>query len=79
MAVSIESVSRVVADVMGKDESDLRGEMRFIEDLGADYLDLVEVVMAFEAEFDIEINDGEIEGILTINDAVAKIKEKLLS
>ena len=77
MEVTIESVKKVVAEQLGKDAADLTGEMSFTDDLGADSLDIVELVMAFEEEFGIEIPDEEAEEIGTIDEAFAKIKDTL--
>lgn len=77
MEATIDNVKNIVADQLGKDVSELSGEMSFTEDLGADSLDVVELVMAFEEEFDVEIPDEEAEAIGTIDDALAKIKEIL--
>lgn len=77
MEATIDNVKNIVADQLGKDVSELSGEMSFTKDLGADSLDVVELVMVFEEEFDVEIPDEEAEAIGTIDDALAKIKEIL--
>ena len=69
-----EKVSKIIADQLGVDESEIALESSFIEDLGADSLDIVELIMAFEEEFDLEIPDSEAENIKTVNDAVEYIK-----
>ena len=63
-------VKKIVADHLGIDESKVTEESSFIDDLGADSLDTVELVMAFEEEFEIEIPDEEAEKIATVEDAV---------
>ena len=68
-------VKKIVADHLGIDESKVTEESSFIDDLGADSLDTVELVMAFEEEFGSEISDSDAEKILTVGDAV-KFKEK---
>ena len=69
-------VKKMVADHLGIDESKVLEESSFIDDLGADSLDTVELVMAFEEEFGSEISDGEAEKILTVGDAVKFIESK---
>ena len=63
-------VKKIVADHLGIDESKVTEESSFIDDLGADSLDTVELVMAFEEEFGIEIPDDAAESIQTVGDAV---------
>ena len=63
-------VKKIVADHLGIDEAKVNDESSFIDDLGADSLDTVELVMAFEEEFEIEIPDEEAEGIVTVKNAV---------
>ena len=69
-------VKKMVADHLGIDESKVVDEANFIDDLGADSLDTVELVMAFEEEFGSEISDSEAEKILTVSDAVKFIESK---
>ena len=69
-------VKKIVADHLGVDESKVTDEASFIDDLGADSLDTVELVMAFEEEFGSEISDTEAEKILTVGDAVKFIESK---
>ena len=69
-------VKKIVADQLGIDESKVTEESSFIDDLGADSLDTVELVMAFEEEFGSEISDSEAEKILTVGDAVKFIEGK---
>ena len=69
-------VKKIVADHLGVDEAKVSEEASFIDDLGADSLDTVELVMAFEEEFGSEISDSEAEKILTIGDAVKFIESK---
>ena len=67
-------VKKMVADHLGVDESKVTEEANFIDDLGADSLDTVELVMAFEEEFGSEISDSEAEKILTVGDAIKFIE-----
>ena len=77
MAEDISSkVKKIVADHLGIDEGKVTEEASFIDDLGADSLDTVELVMAFEEEFGSEISDSEAEKILTVGDAIKFIETK---
>ena len=69
-------VKKIVADHLGVDEEKVTDEASFIDDLGADSLDTVELVMAFEEEFGSEISDSEAEKILTVGDAIKFIESK---
>ena len=69
-------VKKIVADHLGIDEAKVNEESSFIDDLGADSLDTVELVMAFEEEFGSEISDREAEKILTVGDAIKFIESK---
>ena len=69
-------VKKIVADHLGIDEEKVTEEASFIDDLGADSLDTVELVMAFEEEFGSEISDSEAEKILTVGDAIKFIENK---
>ncbi len=70
------AVKKIVADHLGVDEVKVTDEASFVDDLGADSLDTVELVMAFEEEFGSEISDNEAEKILTVGDAVKFIEAK---
>ena len=69
-------VKKMVADHLGVEEAKVTEEANFIDDLGADSLDTVELVMAFEEEFGSEISDTEAEKILTVGDAIKFIESK---
>jgi len=71
-----EKVRGIVADQLSVDAADVKSESNFQNDLGADSLDTVELVMALEEAFDIEIPDEAAEGITTVGDAVKYIQEK---
>jgi acyl carrier protein len=70
-----EKVKERVSDILGVDADDVTLEASFMDDLGADSLDVVELIMALEEEFEIEIPDEEAEKIQTVNDVVDYIKE----
>ena len=69
-------VKKIVADHLGVEESKLNDDASFIDDLGADSLDTVELVMAFEEEFGSEISDSDAEKILTVGDTIKFIESK---
>ena len=75
-AETFERVKKVVADQLGVEADTIRPQSTFIDDLGADSLDIVELVMAFEEEFDIEIPDEAAEKILSVQEAVDYINSK---
>jgi acyl carrier protein len=69
-----EKVKQIVAEQLGVDEGQVTENASFMDDLGADSLDTVELVMALEEEFDIEISDEEAEKIQTVKDAITYVK-----
>ena len=71
----IERVKAVIVDQLGADESTVTLEASFVDDLGADSLDIVELIMGLETEFDLEIPDEEGEKIRTVGDGVTYIRE----
>lgn len=72
-----EKVRGIIADKLSVDEDDIKMETSFIDDLGADSLDIVELMLALEDEFEIEISDEEAENISTVSDVVEYIKEHI--
>ena len=76
MASVYERVQSIVAERLGVDEDKVTMDAAFIDDLNADSLDLVEVIMAMEQEFDLEIKDEDAENIRTVSDAVQYITEQ---
>ncbi|HMG37348.1 MAG TPA: acyl carrier protein [Blastocatellia bacterium] len=70
-----ERVKQVIVDELGVDEAEVTPNARFIDDLGADSLDTVELVMRFEEEFNIEIPDEDAEKIASVRDAVEYIQK----
>ena len=74
MADALSKVKKIIVEQLGVDEADISTESSFIEDLGADSLDIVELIMALEEEFELEIPDSDAEKIATVGDAVDYIK-----
>ena len=71
-----DRVSEIIVEQLGVSAEELKPEASFIDDLGADSLDIVELVMAMEEAFDIEIPDDDAEKLQTIGDAMAYVKER---
>ena len=71
-----ERVKEIICEQLGVEEDEVTLTAKFIEDLGADSLDTVELVMAFEEEFDIEIPDEDAEKLTTVGEAIAYLKGK---
>jgi acyl carrier protein len=75
--MSIEQrVKEIIVEQLGVNESEVKPEAKFVDDLGADSLDLVELVMALEEEYNMEISDEDAEKILSVGDAINYIKGK---
>ena len=72
----LEKIKSIVADQLGVDEDQVTEDASFIDDLGADSLDTVELIMAFEEEFDIEIPDEDAQKIKTVKDVMDYIESK---
>lgn len=72
-----ERICEIIAEQLSQDKEDVVPEASFIDDLGADSLDLVELVMHMEEEFDVEIPDEEAENIRTVQDAINYVKQHL--
>jgi len=73
---TFDKVKEIVVEQLGVDEADVAVDSTFIDDLGADSLDIVELIMAFEEEFNIEIPDEVAEKIKTVKDAVTYIDQE---
>ncbi|HEY5038632.1 MAG TPA: acyl carrier protein [bacterium] len=71
-----DKVKEIIVDQLGVEAEQVKPEASFIDDLGADSLDTVELVMAFEEEFDLEIPDEDAEKIKSVGDAITYIKSK---
>ena len=72
----LEKIKSIVADQLGVDEDQVTEDASFIDDLGADSLDTVELIMAFEEEFDVEIPDEDAQKIKTVKDVIEYIEPK---
>ena len=72
-----EKVKEIIVEQLGVAEGTVSLEASFIDDLGADSLDIVELIMALEEEFDLEIPDSDAEKIVTVGDAVEQIKSAI--
>jgi acyl carrier protein len=77
MAELEQRVKDIIAEELGVEKEKLTGEASFMEDLGADSLDTVELVMAFEKEFDLDIPDEEAEKLRTVGDALNYLHQRL--
>lgn len=81
MAVSVDEVTRkvkkIIAEQLGLKEEEVRGEATFLNDLGADSLDIVEMIMALEEEFGTEISDEEAEKITSVQEAIDYVVARL--
>ncbi|MBN1526056.1 MAG: acyl carrier protein [Candidatus Omnitrophica bacterium] len=76
MAVSQDKIRQIIADQLGVKKEEVTDSAKFVDDLGADSLDTVELVMALEEEFGIEIPDEDAEKLATVGDALRYIEEK---
>ena len=77
MSDNLTRIKEIIIDKLGIEESKITLEARFIEDLGADSLDTVELIMQFEEEFDIEISDDDAEKLTTVKSSIDYITSKL--
>ena len=75
--MEFERLKGIIADVLNVDENEITMETTFVDDLGADSLDVFQIIMGIEEEFDIEINQEEAEKIVSVGDAVDEIKKAL--
>ncbi len=73
--MEFEKLQDIIADVLNVQKEDIRPETTFVDDLGADSLDIFQIIMGIEEEFDIEIDNDEAEKIVTVQDAVDQIKK----
>ncbi len=77
MASVEEKVIEIISDQLGLEKDEIQLEASFIDDLGADSLDIVEMIMTIEDEFDIEISDEDAEKIVSVQDAISYINDKM--
>ena len=73
--MEFEKLQDIIADVLNVQKEDIKPETTFVDDLGADSLDIFQIIMGIEEEFDIEIDNDEAEKIVTVQDAVNQIKK----
>ncbi len=77
--MEFEKLKKIIAEVLNVDEEEITMDTTFVDDLGADSLDVFQIIMGLEEEFDIEIPNEEAEKIVTVGDAVEQIKNALNS
>ena len=73
--MEFEKLQKIIAEVLNLSEEEIRPDSTFVDDLGADSLDIFQIIMGIEEEFDIEIDNEEAEKITTVQDAVDQIKK----
>ena len=73
--MEFEKIKKIIAEVLNVDEDGITMETTFIDDLGADSLDVFQIIMSLEEEFEIEVPNDEAEKIVTVGDAVEQIKQ----
>lgn len=75
--MEFEKLQKIIAEVLNVDEDEITADTTFVDDLGADSLDVFQIIMGIEEEFDIEIPNEEVEKIVSVGDAVEAIKNTL--
>lgn len=75
--MEFEKLRAIISEVIGIDESEVLVDSKFIDDLGADSLDIFQIIMGIEEEYNIEISNEDAEGISTVGDALEKIKNAI--
>lgn len=75
--MEFEKLQKIISEVLNVDENEIAMETSFVDDLGADSLDVFQIIMGIEEEFEIEIDNEEAEKIVTVEDAVEQIKNAL--
>lgn len=75
--MEFEKLKRIISEVLNADEEEITMDTTFVDDLGADSLDIFQIIMGIEEEFDIEIANEDAEKIVTVSDAVEQIKNAL--
>lgn len=74
MNMELEKLADIIGDVLGIDAGDITSEMEFVKDLGADSLELFQIMIGIEGQFDIALEDDVIEDIVTVGDAISQIR-----
>ena len=75
--MELEKLKKIIADVLNVDENEINENTKFVDDLGADSLDVFQIIMGIEEEFDIEIATDDAESIVTVGDAIEKINQAI--
>lgn len=75
--MELEKLRKIIADVLNVDENEIMPNTKFVDDLGADSLDVFQIIMGIEEEFDVEIDTDDVESIVTVGDAIEKINQAL--
>ena len=75
--MEFEKLKGIIADILNVDENEITMDTTFVDDLGADSLDVFQIIMGIEEEFDVEIDQEEAEKIVSVGDAVEEIKKAL--
>ena len=75
--MEFEKLKKIIAEVLNVDEEEITMDTTFVDDLGADSLDIFQIIMGLEEEFDVEIANEEAEKIVTVGDAVEQIKNTI--
>lgn len=75
--MEFEKIQEIIADVLNVDADEIKEDTTFVDDLGADSLDIFQIIMGIEEAFDIEIDNDEAEKIVTVGDAVEQIKNAI--
>ncbi len=75
--MEFEKLKKIISEVLNVDEDEITMDTTFVDDLGADSLDIFQIIMGIEEEFDIEIGNDDAEKIVTVNDAIEQIKNAI--
>lgn len=75
--MELDKLKKIIADVLNVDENEITPATKFVDDLGADSLDVFQIIMGLEEEFDIEIANEDAEKIVTVGDALEQIKNAM--
>ena len=75
--MELEKLKKVIAEILNVDPEEISAETTFTDDLGADSLDVFQIIMGIEEEFDVEIDTDDVESIVTVGDAIEKINQAL--